>query len=479
MFANRSRPEPSLPPRLFVHAQLTAWLRKGVATDRVRRKVLSVLEQILTHGPEQLPSFKIVSAGPNRFWRRTPIGARGNQFYLWWLPDSAAARIERGASLPAGSIFVRGVRHHDDTGRPVAPDLLDLKWWREVQTSADLLKPLQSERRTVPMLDALSREPEPPTEQMTTTEPMVPTTQVAAGPTASILIEQTPSTTTSPPATPQTTLPEKTANEPPPIQISDLAFAEVKKLLLETIDSDSSRLWSAKDIIAILWADPQSRRAVNRVRVALHHYVHNDKQLEVASGKGTKSDPLFYRRRRPKATSQARQNEKQVRRSASTTPETPETITQKILALVKGDSDPYREWTSRDVCAHYGLKTSTPSVGPAWVRAITRLIENGTFRVRGGTPGSMSDPRRFSLKVPTLRVEPPVALAEPPVALAATEALRDDRYRFIVRTALRNYASTMMTLIGSTADAATIEVLKQLHGEAVEAETFFGGDFAR
>lgn len=58
--------------------------------------------------------------GLNAGWRRSRLGGnQGSQFYAWWAPKGAPpfkGREEFGRA-PAGSIFVRDIRHHDDHSR--------------------------------------------------------------------------------------------------------------------------------------------------------------------------------------------------------------------------------------------------------------------------------------------------------------------------------------------------------------------------
>ena len=55
--------------------------------------------------------------GENQGWRRSRLGGnRGSHFYAWWAPRTAAPLRKDGGfdQAPAGSIFLRDIRHHDD-----------------------------------------------------------------------------------------------------------------------------------------------------------------------------------------------------------------------------------------------------------------------------------------------------------------------------------------------------------------------------
>src|SRR6187401_2234536 len=55
--------------------------------------------------------------GENQGWRRSRLGgSRGSHFYAWWAPRIAAPLRKDGGfdQSPAGSIFLRDIRHHDD-----------------------------------------------------------------------------------------------------------------------------------------------------------------------------------------------------------------------------------------------------------------------------------------------------------------------------------------------------------------------------
>jgi len=55
--------------------------------------------------------------GVNRGWRRSRLGGnQGSHFYAWWAPKNAIPLKESGAfsDAPAGAIFLRDIRHHDD-----------------------------------------------------------------------------------------------------------------------------------------------------------------------------------------------------------------------------------------------------------------------------------------------------------------------------------------------------------------------------
>ena len=67
------------------------------------------------------PSFKGTRYHDYR-WRRTPI--HGNQYYLWWIPGRARGVEQLAKQVGDGAIFVRAIRHHDETSLPLDPGAL-------------------------------------------------------------------------------------------------------------------------------------------------------------------------------------------------------------------------------------------------------------------------------------------------------------------------------------------------------------------
>lgn len=66
------------------------------------------------------------TSGVNAGWRRSRLGGnKGSHFYAWWAPAGAPPVKRSGLTgVPAGSIFVRDIRHHDDHSE-LTPQTLD------------------------------------------------------------------------------------------------------------------------------------------------------------------------------------------------------------------------------------------------------------------------------------------------------------------------------------------------------------------
>ncbi|MBI2689198.1 MAG: hypothetical protein HYX27_23080 [Acidobacteria bacterium] len=75
-------------------------------------KRAALLLQRLLIDPERL-HFKSTQ-GVNRGWRRSRLGgSSGSHFYAWWAP-AGALPLKDVADTPAGALFLRAIRHHDD-----------------------------------------------------------------------------------------------------------------------------------------------------------------------------------------------------------------------------------------------------------------------------------------------------------------------------------------------------------------------------
>jgi hypothetical protein len=66
------------------------------------------------------------TSGVNAGWRRSRLGGnKGSHFYAWWAPAGAPPIKRSGLSnVPAGAVFVRDIRHHDDHSE-LTPQTLD------------------------------------------------------------------------------------------------------------------------------------------------------------------------------------------------------------------------------------------------------------------------------------------------------------------------------------------------------------------
>jgi hypothetical protein len=56
--------------------------------------------------------------GHEYLWRRTPI--QGCHYYLWWIPFSAINNINLAENEYQKAIFIRDIRHHDQTDQPLS-----------------------------------------------------------------------------------------------------------------------------------------------------------------------------------------------------------------------------------------------------------------------------------------------------------------------------------------------------------------------
>lgn len=117
---------------LYAHGELVDWVADPRGDLRMRRKAAAVLRQMLGAGE---PVFwKITREGPNKLFRRTPVGGSGgSQWYLYWAPREVLAQVaDQPVAGRSGDLFARAVRHHDETGWPLSPDAADLTRWQTV-----------------------------------------------------------------------------------------------------------------------------------------------------------------------------------------------------------------------------------------------------------------------------------------------------------------------------------------------------------
>jgi len=93
-----------------VHDAVREWF-DAAPSDPYRRRANLAIQHLAAFGRTNI--VKTVR-GPNRGWRRAPLGGQGGyHFYLWWAPNDAPP--VRGMNAPKGSILVRAARHHDAT----------------------------------------------------------------------------------------------------------------------------------------------------------------------------------------------------------------------------------------------------------------------------------------------------------------------------------------------------------------------------
>lgn len=98
---------------LYCHQEFLEKLEQNRNTPVGKRAAL-LLQRLLVNERQQ--PFKATRGG-NRGWRRSRLGGNGgSHFYAWWAPKGAPPL--QGAvefdNAPAGAVFVRDIRHHDD-----------------------------------------------------------------------------------------------------------------------------------------------------------------------------------------------------------------------------------------------------------------------------------------------------------------------------------------------------------------------------
>ena len=102
---------PSSP--LFCHPDFLTRL-ESYRTQPVGKRAALLLQRLLID-PERL-HYK-ATQGDNKGWRRSRLGgSSGSHFYAWWAPKGALPlQSQPGFSdAPAGALFLRDIRHHDD-----------------------------------------------------------------------------------------------------------------------------------------------------------------------------------------------------------------------------------------------------------------------------------------------------------------------------------------------------------------------------
>ncbi len=90
-------------------------VRNAAANQSLLRKLDIALRYFMAYGKP--PSVKSTK-GVNRGWLRSPLGS--NQYYLWWRPKGS---VQTPSDEDRNAIWIRTVRHHDDTDQPLDTDI--------------------------------------------------------------------------------------------------------------------------------------------------------------------------------------------------------------------------------------------------------------------------------------------------------------------------------------------------------------------
>lgn len=107
---------------LFCHQEFLEKMAENRGNTVGRRAAL-LLHRLLVDLRRQ---YYKSTQGENRGWRRSPLGGNhGSHFYAWWAPHGAAPLRSNPEfeGAPAGAVFLRDIRHHDDH-RPLNPHSL-------------------------------------------------------------------------------------------------------------------------------------------------------------------------------------------------------------------------------------------------------------------------------------------------------------------------------------------------------------------
>ncbi len=95
---------------LFCHPDFLERL-ESYRTQPIGKRAALLLQRLLID-PERL-HYKSTQ-GENKGWRRSRLGgSSGSHFYAWWAP-AGALPLKSFSSPPAGALFLRDIRHHDD-----------------------------------------------------------------------------------------------------------------------------------------------------------------------------------------------------------------------------------------------------------------------------------------------------------------------------------------------------------------------------
>ncbi len=98
------------PNPLFCHPDFLERL-ESYRTQPIGKRAALLLQRLLID-PERL-HYK-GTQGENKGWRRSRLGgSSGSHFYAWWAP-AGALPLKAFTDTPAGALFLRDIRHHDD-----------------------------------------------------------------------------------------------------------------------------------------------------------------------------------------------------------------------------------------------------------------------------------------------------------------------------------------------------------------------------
>jgi len=98
------------PNPLFCHPDFLERL-ESYRTQPIGKRAALLLQRLLID-PERL-HYK-GTQGDNKGWRRSRLGgSSGSHFYAWWAPQGALP-VKGFDNVPAGALFLRDIRHHDD-----------------------------------------------------------------------------------------------------------------------------------------------------------------------------------------------------------------------------------------------------------------------------------------------------------------------------------------------------------------------------
>lgn len=94
---------------LWTHKDIDESLSQ-LAVSSLKQKVIWAQLQLAMTG--RTPRVKGTTGHPC-LWRRTPV--KGNHYYLWWIPSGVKGTEALTKEVGERAIFVRNVRHHDET----------------------------------------------------------------------------------------------------------------------------------------------------------------------------------------------------------------------------------------------------------------------------------------------------------------------------------------------------------------------------
>ena len=124
---------------IYVHLEFDDRLEYEAIRERKEYVHWSQL-QLATTG--STPRVKGV-VGHEYGWRRTPI--KGCQYYLWWIPNKARGIQELTRDIERNAIFIRAIRHHDETEN--ALEFGDLDDYEEI--SIETIDPRKKEQKII------------------------------------------------------------------------------------------------------------------------------------------------------------------------------------------------------------------------------------------------------------------------------------------------------------------------------------------